>query len=128
MRGPTNPPDATMRLLDHLAEGGEGEVGKLATLALEAGPHPFYRVEVGCVGGEALDPQPVPLAGDKRLHLLAAVGGQAVPEQGDLLPAEEAEQLAEDGDLGGGFVDEGLAGKRDLRPAAAHAVAQRRGH
>jgi hypothetical protein len=53
-----------MRLLDHFAEGGDGEVGQLAALALEVGPQPFYRVEVGCVGGQALDHQPVPLAGD----------------------------------------------------------------
>src|SRR4029453_13641618 len=63
MRGPTNPPDATMRLLDHLAEGGEGEVGQLATLALEAGPQPFYRVGGGGGGGVA-GPPPFPLGLD----------------------------------------------------------------
>ncbi len=39
-------------------------------------------------------PQPVPLAGDKRLHLVAAVGGQAVPPQRGLLPTQNQAQLA----------------------------------
>jgi hypothetical protein len=56
----------------------------------------------------------VALAGDERLHGLAAVGGQAIPQQRRLLPAEEAPQLAEHHDQGVGVVAAGLEVEAEL--------------
>jgi hypothetical protein len=59
---------------------------------------------------------------------VAAVGGQPVPQQGRLLPAEEAAQLAERADQGVGVVGDWLVVEGQLGAAAAGAVADRGGH
>jgi hypothetical protein len=89
---------------------------------------PSNRVQLWRVGGQPLDHQPAALAGDERLHGLAAVGGQAIPPQGGLLPAEEASQLAEHPDQGVGVVAAGLQVEAKLAATAAHPIAQGGSH
>jgi hypothetical protein len=49
VRGPADPLDAAVGLVDHLTKRRAGEVGELHSL--EAGPQPLDRVEVGRVAG-----------------------------------------------------------------------------
>jgi hypothetical protein len=58
-------------LVDHLGQGRHGEVGQLD--GLEAGPQALDRVEVGRVGGQALNHQPGPVDG-----VLVAFGSTAL--------------------------------------------------
>ena len=92
MWGPPDAVDAAVGLVDHPSQGRAGEVAQLD--GLEAGPQPLDRVELRGLGGQALCHQPVPLGRQPGSHRSAAVGGQAVPQQGYLLPAQVAAQLA----------------------------------
>jgi len=58
-------------------------------VALEVAPHSFYGVELVGVAGEALDSQPGGLGAGPGGHLLGAMGGQAVPDQGDVAAVEQ---------------------------------------
>jgi hypothetical protein len=58
------------------------------------------RVRSGRVGGQAFDHQPGALGADPDAHGGAAVGWQAVPQQGGLLAVQEAVQPFEDFDQG----------------------------
>jgi hypothetical protein len=84
--------------------------------------------EVGCVAGQRLDHQPGPLTAEPGGHGQAAVGGQPVPHQGRLLPAERPAQLLKRADQGLGVVGVELMVKGDRCAAAAGAVAQRGSH
>ena len=94
MRGVTHPLDAAVGLADHLGQGRASEVRELD--GLEAGPQALDRVQLRRVGGQAFDHQPGPLAVQPGPHGTAAMGRQAVPQQGRLLTAEEAPQLRKD--------------------------------
>ena len=118
--------DAVVSLSDHLAKGGRGQVGQLH--GFEAGPQPLDRVELRGVGGQALDHQPGPLRVQPGAHSPAAVGWQPVPQQGGLLPAEEAPQPFEDFDQAVGIVVACPDVESELGAAAANAVAQRGRH
>lgn len=59
--------------LDEVFGGGEGDVGEPA--ASQEGPDPFDGVEVGCVGRQVVDRQPVP-------------GGGELPQAGGLVDVE----------------------------------------
>ena len=48
-----DPLDAAVGLVDHLGQGRATEVGELD--GLEAGPQPLHRVQLRCLGGQALD-------------------------------------------------------------------------
>ena len=113
MRGVTHPLDAAVGLADHLGQGRASEVGELD--GLEAGPQALDRVQLRRVGGQAFDHQPGPLAVQPGPHGTAAMGRQAVPQQGRLLTAEEAPQLRKDLDEA---ATEGIATKW-LRNSAA---------
>jgi hypothetical protein len=115
-----------MRLLDDLGQDRAGQVGELD--GLEAGPQALGRVQFLGVGRQALDHQPGPLGRQPGLHRAAAVGGQAVPQQGCLLPTKEATQLAKDLDQGIGVVVAGGDMEGQLGPTATDAVAQRGRH
>lgn len=54
-----------------------------ATPAWQQRPDAFLRVEVGGVGREVEDGQPVRVRGDEVLHLRHEVGAQVVPDQDD---------------------------------------------
>ncbi len=56
----------------------------------------FDRVEVGGVGRETFDDQPLALLLDEALHRPAAVGGKSVPDQGDLVAVEVAVEFTEE--------------------------------
>ena len=89
---------------------------RLAELdTLHVAPQQFDRIEVGRVAGKSLDNQPGALLGDPGFHRLGPVGGQAVPEQGDLgVEVEVGAQLAEELDEGLGVVRAGLGGEDQL--------------
>jgi hypothetical protein len=92
--------DASVGLGDHpgkvgVGKVGVGEVGQLTALAVQIAPQPLDQVQLGRVGEQPLDHQPVALGGNEGGHLGAAVGGQAVAQRRGLLPPEEASQLAE---------------------------------
>jgi hypothetical protein len=59
-----------------LADVGQGG-------ALEPRPHPFDRIEVGCVGGQSLHADPAMVALDPLLDVLGTVGLNRVPQQHD---------------------------------------------
>ena len=84
--------------------------------------------EVGRVAGQWLHHQPGPLSAQPGAHRLAAVGGQPVPQQRGLLPAEEAAQLAQGLDEGVGVVGVELVVEGQRGAATAGAVAQSGGH
>jgi hypothetical protein len=90
--------------------------------------HSASRVEVGRVAGQWLHDQPGPLAPQPGTHRPATVGGQPVPQQGCLLPAEEASQLAQGADQGLRVVGADLMVEGEGRAATAGAVAQGGGH
>ena len=94
--------DAAVGLVDHLGQDKRGEVGQLH--GLQARPQALHRVQVGRVGGQPLDHQPVALGVQPGAHGRAAVGGQPVPQQRRLLPAKEASQLPKDFDQAVGVV------------------------
>jgi len=95
----------------------------------EVGPQALDGIEVGGVGRQWLHDQPVPLLVEPGAHRVAAVGGQQpVPDQGGLLPAEDAAQPGERVDQRVGVVGVGLAVEGDLGAAAVGAVAQSGGH
>jgi hypothetical protein len=77
MRRPPDTVDAAVGLGDDLGQGRATEVGQLD--GLEAGPQALGRVELGRLGGQALDHQPGPLGGQPGPHGAAAMGGQAIP-------------------------------------------------
>ena len=77
--------------LDQVAEAGDGEVGEDA--ALEHGPDPFQRVEVGGIRRELEHPQPA-LGPGEGAQLGAQVDIQVIPDQDD----DPAGQLAVRGD------------------------------
>src|SRR5215208_1779248 len=120
--GATDALDATLGRGDDVVEGVAGQVGQLH--AFEVGPQRLDRVEVGGVAGQPFHDQPVPLAAEPGTHCLAAVGGQPIPQQGRLLPVEEASQLAECADQAVGVVGVELVVEGQGCATAAGAVAQ----
>ena len=78
--------DSTEPFVDdlfRLADGIRAEVCEF--VSLEVAPYLFDRVEVRGVGRESFDHQPVALALDEGLHVIAAVRGQSVPDERDVL-------------------------------------------
>src|SRR5829696_9541180 len=122
-----NPVDTTLGGPDDLLEGVASEVGQLAALALEVTPQRLGRVELRGIAGQPLHHQPAALAGDPGLHEVAAVGRQPVPQQGRLLPTQEAPQLAQHADQAVGVVAAGLDMEGQLAAATGRAKAQRGG-
>src|SRR5579859_4198862 len=101
-------------------------VGQLP--ALEVGPEPLRRVQLGCVAGQPPDLEPVLLLGQELLHQQAPVRGQTVPEQDHLLAAEVAPQLANELDQRH-LVVVALPGLEvEPAPAAVPAVGEGHGH
>jgi hypothetical protein len=93
MRRAPDPLDATLGRGGDLLEGVAGQVGQLHYL--EASPQALHRIQLGGVARQRLHHQPGPLATQPGTHHPATVGGQPIPQQGRLLPAKEAAQLAE---------------------------------
>src|SRR5579875_2858198 len=81
--------------------GVGAQVGQLD--ALHVAPDQLYGVEVVGVARELLDQEPA-LGCQPGLHGLGAVGGQPVPDEGDLLAGEVAVQLFEELDQATGVV------------------------
>lgn len=54
-------------------------VGELASF--DVGLQALCRVEIGSVGGQAFDFEPATLGGKERLHDLAVMAVEAIPEQ-----------------------------------------------
>jgi hypothetical protein len=123
---------ARMRWMPRLAAAVTSSRVSAARLAssvpLEAGPQPLDRVQLGRIPRQRLHDQPGPLAAELGAHRPAAVGGQPVPHQRRLLPAEEAAQLAQRLDEGVGVVGVVLLVEAHGRAAAQRAVADRRCH
>ena len=94
------------------ADGVDTQVRQLG--ALEVAPKSFDRVEIGRVGAKSLDDQPGTLGVEERVHLSAAVAGQTVPDQGDLVTIELATQLTDERDQARVVVGAGLGAEHDL--------------
>jgi len=107
--------DAPLGRRGDLGEGVAGQVGQFH--ALEVGPQRLDRVQFGRMTGQWLHHQPGPLPPQPGPHRVAAVGGQPVPYQGRLLPAEEAAQPFERADQGVGVVGALLVMEGQLRAA-----------
>ena len=122
VRGAPDPLDAALGRGGDLLEGVAGQVGQLHPL--EVGPQRLDGVEVGRVAGQPFGDQPVALAAKPGTHDLAAVGREAVPQQGRLLPAQEDPQLVQGLDERVGVVGVGLVVEGQRRAAAARPVAQ----
>jgi len=58
----------------------------LSLRRLEVRPHLLHGVELGRVGRQGLDPEPMCMVGDVRTHQLAAMGGEAIPDHRHPLP------------------------------------------
>ena len=86
-----------------------------SSVPLEVAPQALDGVEVGGVAGEAFDDQPAALAADPGLHAVAAVGGQPVPDQGDLGAVEFVVQRVEELDEGLVVVGAGAGLEHDAR-------------
>jgi hypothetical protein len=97
-------------------------------MALRLDQQALDRVQFRGVGGQALDHQPGPLGDQPGPHGAAAVGGQAVPQQGCLLATQEPAQLAQDLDQGVGVVAAGGEVEGELGAAAARAITERGRH
>ena len=118
--------DAAVGLVDHLGQDKRGEVGQLH--GLQARPQALHRVQVGRVGGQPLDHQPVALGVQPGAHGRAAVGGQPVPQQRRLLP-RQGSVAAPQGLRSGCRCRTCPRGHgRPARAATADAVADRGGH
>jgi hypothetical protein len=70
----------------------------------QVGPQVFDRVELGRVGRQPFDLEPVSLLMQVGAHLVAPVGRQAIPQQHHPLPAIEAGQLLQHADQAVGVV------------------------
>ena len=95
--------DPTQPLVDDLGRLGDGvgaQVGQLG--AFEVAPYLFDRVEVIGVGRKPLDDQPMSLVRYEALHCFAAVRGEPVPDERDLVTAQMTVQLEKE--LHDGFV------------------------
>src|SRR5262245_10440478 len=101
-------------------------VGQLP--ALEVGPEPLRRVQLGCVAGQPPDLEPVLLLGQELLHRPAPVRGQPVPQEDHLLAAEVATQLANELDQRRVVVVAFAGLEVEPTPAAVPAVGERHGH
>jgi hypothetical protein len=69
------------------------EIGEFGSF--EIAPDLLDRIEVGGVGRKPLDHQPVALALEEGLHLVAPVRRESVPDQGDLVAVEVAVQFGQ---------------------------------
>ena len=73
-------PHAVADGLDEVLGGGEGGVGQPP--ASQQGPDALDRVEVGCIGGQLVDGQPV-LPGDELPHAVGEMDVEVVPDEHD---------------------------------------------
>lgn len=95
--------DAAEPLVDDvrsLADGVRAQVGEFS--ALQVPLHLLDRVAVVGVGREGLDDQPVSVGEKEPLHGPAAVGGEPVPDERDLVAVEMVVELGQE--LHQGFV------------------------
>lgn len=106
MRGGADAVDAVFGECDGFVDGVGAEVGQFG--AFEAGSECFHGVEVGCVGGQSFDGEPIGLCGKEIGHGFAAVGGESVPDQRDRVRCQEGAKLGEDADECVGVVSAGL--------------------
>jgi len=67
-------------------------------------PHAFSRIEIGRIGREPFDFEPVALAPQIGAHFAAAMRGQTVPDENHAVSAHESPELAEKADQTGGVV------------------------
>jgi hypothetical protein len=88
--------NTSSRVIVGFTDGVDTQARQLG--ALEIAAERFDRVEIGRVGGDSLDDQTGTLGVEERVHPPAAVTGQAVPDQGDLVAVELATQLADEVD------------------------------
>ena len=65
--------------------------------ALDVVPHAFGGIQIGGIGREPLDGEPR-LAGHEARHVTAAMCGQAIPDQDDVLSLDEPAELLEESD------------------------------
>ena len=97
--------DPAQPFVDDLGCFGDGvgaQVGQLA--ALEIAPDLFDRVEVIGVGRKPLDDQPMSLVRYEALHCFAAVRGEPVPDERDIVTAQMTVQLEKELHAGFGVV------------------------
>lgn len=107
------------------ADGGVRAVGQIGPL--EIGPKRLDGVEFGRVRGKALDLQPVRLGGEELEHELAAMGGEAVPEQGHALAVEVTAEVFDELDQAFFVVRARLGLEVEAGALAVPAVAEGRG-
>ena len=113
-----NPVDATLGGPDDLLEGVASEIGQLAALALEVAPQRLGRVELRASpgsrsttsNGAGWQGTPASCCWD---------GPAAIPQQGRLLPTQEAPQLAQHADQAVGVVAAGLDMEGELAAATS---------
>ena len=86
-----DPTKAFVDDLCRLCDGVRAQVRQLG--ALEVSPHLLDGVQVIGVGRERLDHEPTALVSDEAFHGPAAVRGEPVPDEGDLVPTEMAVEL-----------------------------------
>ena len=85
---PTDPGEAAAQGLTQSQKVRGTEIGQIASL--DVAPDLLDRVELGRVGGQALDLEPTALPSQIRRHAVTFVGGQPVPEEDDTLGAKVA--------------------------------------
>ncbi len=86
-------------------------------LSFHIAPHGFHGIEVWGVAGEPLNAQPAPLGREIRLHLLALVRRQAVPDEQAAASPHGTFQVREEDDQLFGVVAAGCG--LEVEPAAS---------
>jgi hypothetical protein len=111
-----NPGHAGPQRVAHLGEVVGTQVGKL--LPLDVPPHEFGGVEVGGVTGQPFHGEPRPLPHEVRRHLPTLVRGQAIPDEGEVLPGKVAVEILQERNKGVGVVTAGTGLEEQATPLA----------
>src|SRR5215216_4325156 len=120
------PLDALDGGVGDLGERRGWQVGELDVF--EVGPQVFDRVELGRIGREPLDGEPVALATQPGPHAGAPVRGEPVPDEHHPRAGVERPKLLQDRDEGVGVVAGLLQVKTKPGRGASRAVAEGGGH
>jgi hypothetical protein len=96
--------------------------------AFDVVPHAFGRIEIGRVGREPLDLEPIKLTAQEGAHVAAAMRGQAIPDENHRVSAHESFELAEKADQAGGVVTPLASAGEQARLGAVPPESQRGGH
>jgi len=120
-----HPPQTGTELGFDFVEVVGAEVGQFPSL--DVPPHELGGIEIRRVPWQAFHDQPMPLTGQVRLHLVARVRREAVPEQGDAAPTEVALEVRQEADEGRRMVTPGLGLEEEQTAAPVPPERQGRG-